>query len=250
MTNRLVHSSPDLQTHARQERSRASGSFQDASVVAGAALLVLSALAAVGYVVLIQGLVTPGDPTATAADIAGSGGAFRLGVAMLYAVIVLDVVVAWALVEVFAPVSRGISVLAALFRVAYAAVFMGAIGQLAGIPDLLGAEEYSAAFTPEQLHAEALLKVDAFTDLYMAGLVLFGVHLLLLGCLAYRSGYVPKVIGVLLVVAGVGYAFDSFATVFTSGTPFAISTVTFLGEFLLAVWLVVRGRRTSPGNPR
>jgi len=79
----------------------------------------------------------------------------------------------------------------------------------------------------------------------MAGLILFGVHLFLLGYLAYRSSYVPKVIGVLLAIAGVGYAFDSFFTVFTEGSPFAISTVTFLGEFLLALWLLIRGRRIS-----
>jgi hypothetical protein len=218
------------------------------SLVAGVALLLMSALAAVGYVVIVQGLVTPGDPAATASDIAGSAGMFRLGVAMLYVVIVLDVVVAWALLAVFSPVSRTISRLAAWLRVAYAVVFMAAIGQLAGIPDLLTSPSYAAAFTPEQLAGQALLRVDAFTDLYMAGLVLFGVHLLLLGYLAFESGYVPKVIGVLLAVAGVGYAFDSFVTVFTEGTPFAVSTVTFLGEFLLALWLVVKGRRSPVGT--
>ena len=227
--------------------SEASRAVRKSSVIAGVALLFLSVLAAVGYAVIVQRLVTPGDATATASDILGSEGMFRLGVAMLYVVIVLDLVVAWALLRVFSPVSRDISRLAAWFRVAFAAVFMAAIGQLAGIPDMLGSEGYAGAFSTEQLEGQALLRVDAFTDIYMASLILFGVHLLLLGYLAYKSGYVPKVIGILLAIAGVGYMFDSFVTVFTEGSPFAITTVTFLGEFLLALWLVIRGRRISLG---
>lgn len=253
MTNRLWDTSPELQPRgtpsAPPENSDASRSIQNPSFIAGVALLLLSGLAAVGYVVVVQGLVTAGDPSATASDIVGSEGAFRLGVAMLYVVIVLDVVVAWALLAVFTPVSRAISRLAAWFRLAFAVVFMAAIGQLAGVPDLLGGAGYSAAFTPEQLQGQAMLKIDAFTDIYMAALILFGVHLLLLGYLAYKSGYVPKIIGVLLAVAGVGYAFDSFVTVFAAGSPFAISTVTFLGELLLALWLLIRGRSVLLARP-
>jgi hypothetical protein len=84
----------------------------------------------------------------------------------------------------------------------------------------------------------------------MAALILFGVHLALLGHLAYVSGFVPRALGVLLVIAGAGYAFDSFVTVFASGAPFPDSTVTFLGEFLLGVWLLVRGHRLTPDADR
>jgi hypothetical protein len=249
MTNRVADRSPELEPSAAPpvpDRPRpADRSTRTASLTAGVGLLVMSVLAAVGYVGIVQPLVTPGDPVATATDIVGSAGLFRLGIAMLYAVIVLDVLVAWALLGVFAAVNRNISRLAAWFRVAYAAVFMVAIGHLAGVPDLLSNTGYSTVFTPEQLQGQAMVKLEAFQDTYMAGLILFGVHLLILGYLAYRSGYVPKVIGVLLAVAGVGYTADSLVTVFTEGTPFAISTITFLGEFLLALWLLVRGRRLT-----
>jgi hypothetical protein len=249
MTNRVTDTSPELQApgspSAAPERSAAGRSIRKPSLIAGVALLLLSALAAFGNVVVVQGLVTSGDAATTASDILASEGLFRLGVASLYLVIVLDVVVAWALLGVFSPVNRDISRLAAWFRIAYSGVFMVAISQLAGIPDLLNSEGYAKVFTAEQLQAQALLRIEAFTDIWMAGLILFGVHLFLLGYLAFRSSYVPKVIGVLLAIAGVGYAFDSFFTVFTEGSPFAISTVTFLGEFLLALWLLIRGRRIS-----
>jgi Domain of unknown function (DUF4386) len=253
MTNRIGDRSPELVASGVSPMPvgprPSEQSIRTASLTAGVGLLLMSVLAAVGYVAIVQRLVTPDDPVATAADIVGSAGLFRLGVAMLYAVIVLDVLVAWALLGVFTPVSRDVSRLAAWFRVAYAAVFMVAIGHLAGVPDLLSNTGYSTVFTAEQLQGQAMVKVEAFHDTYMAGLILFGVHLLILGYLAYRSGYVPKVIGVLLAVAGVGYIVDSVVTVFTEGTPFAVSTVTFLGEFLLALWLLIRGRRlTVPPN--
>jgi hypothetical protein len=225
------------------ERPRPRSPLRTPSLIAGGALLAMSALAAVGYVVIVQGLVTPGDSAVTARDVLGSDTSFRLGIALLYAVVVLDVIVAWALFRVFAPVSEGLARLAAWFRVAYSAVFMVAIGQIAGVPDLLDNPAYADVWSSEQVAAQALLRVDAFTDLYMAGLILVGVHLVLLGVLSLRSGSVPRVIGILLVVAGAGYAFDSVVSVFTEGTPFAVSTVTFVGEFLLALWLVFRAAR-------
>ena len=61
---------------------------------------------------------------------------------------------------------------------------MLAIGQLAGIPDLVTSDEYSGVLTPEQIQGQALVKTDAFDDLWMAGLILFGIHLALVGYLA------------------------------------------------------------------
>ena len=219
-------------------------SIRRASLVAGIGILVIAALAVFGDVFVVEGLVTPGDAARTATDVMASEGLFRLGVLSLYLVVVLDVVVAWALFRVFAPVNEGISRLAAWFRLAYAGVFMVALGQLAGIPHLLSSAGYSSAFGTEGVQAQALLRADAYHDIWMAGLVLFGAHLLLLGYLAYRSSYIPKILGVLLAVAGFGYVFDSFGEVLGEGAP-SISTVTFLGEFLLAVWLVIRSRHIS-----
>jgi uncharacterized protein DUF4386 len=229
--------------------ARTIDSRRRAALIAGIGILLIAALAVFGDIFVVEGLVTPGDAAKTARDIMASEGMFRLGVASLYLVIVLDVIVAWALFRVFDPVSEGVSRVAAWFRLAFAGVFMVAIGQLAGIPHLLGSDGYSTAFGTEQLHAQALLKADAYQDIWMAGLVLFGVHLLLIGYLAYRSGYVPKILGVLLAVAGFGYVFDSFGAVLSERAP-VISTVTFLGEFLLGIWLLVRSRRVALGSSR
>lgn len=217
-------------------------------LVAGVGILTVAALAAFATVGAVQGLVTDGDAAATARDIGASMGRFRLGVASLYVVVTLDVVVAWALFRVYQPVHEGLSRLAAWFRIVYASVFLVALAQLAGVPDLLSAKG-SAVFTPAQVDAMALAKVETFTDMWSAGLLLFGLHLLVVGCLSLRSASVPRVLGVLLALAGLGYAFDTFAAVLSEGSHFKVSSVTFAGELLLAIWLVLRGRGGRPDRP-
>jgi len=113
----------------------ASRSIRKAGLAAGLGILLMAVLAGFGNIIVVEGLVTPGDAARTADDIMAAEGTFRLAVVSLYLVVVLDIVVAWALMRVFSPVSRSLSRLAAWFRLAYSGVFMVAVSQLAGVPD-------------------------------------------------------------------------------------------------------------------
>jgi hypothetical protein len=237
-----------------RHRSEAAGAaerlstLRSASILAGVGLLLMSALAGFGKFFALDGLVTTGNASQTAHDIVGSTGTFRLGIVSLMLVVALDVVVACALYRVFRPVNKNISMLAAVLRLVYAGVFLVAIGELLRALRLLSDDAYLRVFSADQLHAQALLSINAFNDLWYVSQFLFGLHLLALGYLAYRSGYVPRLVGALLLIAGLGYGFDSVGATLsqTSWTP--ISSFTFIGEFLLAVWLVVRGRRITPSQ--
>ena len=121
------HSGPAPAT--TRERVVHDASVRQAALVAGWAILAMAALSAFGIFYVVDGLVTRGEAATTVEDIAASTGLFRWGTASLYAVVVLDVVVAWALFRFFRPVSSGLSRLAAWFRLAYAGVFMIAIGR-------------------------------------------------------------------------------------------------------------------------
>jgi hypothetical protein len=218
------------------------------AIIAGASILLVAVLAGFGNLVVVQGLVTSGDARTTAHDISASEGLFRLGVASLYLAALLDIVIAWALFTVFKPVHAELSRLSAWLRLAYAVVFIVALSQLAGIPGVLNFADGKGAFTAGQVQAQALGKADAFHNIWSAGLILFGAHLVGIGVLAYRSGFVPTLIGGLLVLAGAGYVFDSFVSVFTENPVFVVSNVTFLGEFLLGLWLLIRSRHTTPAT--
>ena len=223
-------------------------SIRTASLTAGIALLLISALAGFGYFVAVKGLVTPGNAAQTAKDITESPGLFRLGIVSLYLVIPLDIVVGWALYRVFSPVSKSLSMLAAGLRIAFAVVFMVAISQLVDVLRLLN-DDYLAVFSPDQLHAQALMATNAFSDVWHAGLFLFGLHLMIIGYLAFKSGYVPKLIAVLVGIDGLSYAIDTFGSVLSPGPWTDTASFTFIGELLLALWLVIRGPRLTVTEP-
>jgi hypothetical protein len=206
-------------------------SLRRASLTAGIALALIIVFALFGAYGAVGALVTPGDAGRTAQDILGSEGLFRFGIASLFLVVILDIIVAAALLTVFEPVNRSISTMAAWFRLAYAAVYLAAISQLVVALGLLG--------NPDQ----ALRAVDAYDTIWHVGLNLFGVHLLLIGILAYRSGYMAKVFGILLVVAGLGYLADGFGAVLVSGYALDIGRFTFVGEATLMLWLLIKGSR-------
>ena len=210
--------------------AEANRSIRKASTTAGVGLLAMSVLSAFGYLVAVKGLVVPGNAARTAKNLAGHEGMFRFGILSLYLVAVLDVVVAWALYRVFEPVSNALSKLAACLRIVYAVVFIVAISQLVGAL---------------RLHTQALRHINTFTNIWDAGLVLFGLNLFVLAYLAYRSGYVPKLLGVLLAIAGFGYVFDTVVRVLVRGSSSDISAITGICEFVFALWLVIRGRRIT-----
>jgi hypothetical protein len=107
------------------------------ALVAGTGLLAMAVLAPAARFGVIQRLVTPGDATRTAGHILASAGLFRLAIAGLVAVVILDVVVARALLKFFEPVHKGLATLAAWLRISYAAIFAVAVSQLAGVLPLL-----------------------------------------------------------------------------------------------------------------
>ena len=143
----------------------------------------------------------------TANDIAAAETLFRLGIASLLLVALLDVVVAVALQPVFALANRRISTVAMWFRIAYAGVFLVAISRL--LVALAWLDD------PERLAAT----LRSFDLIWQAGLILFGVHLLLLGYLAYRSRLLPRILGALLVLSGLGYLVDGLGTLLVPSSP-------------------------------
>jgi hypothetical protein len=199
------------------------------ALVAGAGIVAMAVLAGIVGAAGPSGLLTGSDTGATLRDSLASPDAFRLSVVALVLVAVLDLVVAWGLFELFAQVNPGLARLVAWSRLAYAVVFLVAISQLVGVPD-----------------RGALI---AFNDLWQVALVLFGFHLVVLGILGHTSGLVPKLIDVLLVVAGVGYLVDSFGYLLFPDYSAAVGTYTFIGELLLGLWLLARGGRSAARSP-
>ena len=91
--------------------------------------------------------------------------------------------------------------------------------------------------------------VTAFQKGWTVMLALFGLHLLIVAWLVVRSSYIPFWLGVLVAIAGLGYIVDGAGTVLLSGYGGGIASFTFVGEVLLMVWLLWRGRRMTIPQP-
>ena len=205
-------------------------SLRTAAIVAGVGLLLMAILAPIAYLNTFQSLVKFDDAALTAQNISNSMGAFRLCILLLFIVAVLDVVVAWALYIVLVPVNKNLSALAAWLRVIYAGIFMFAISRLSLALQVLTADG-----------AQAMSFLKAFQSIWDMAHILFGFHLVMLGYLTFISGYVPKWLGVFLLLAAVGYIVDGLGNTLSPAYNLTISQFTFVGEVLLLFWLLWRG---------
>jgi hypothetical protein len=212
-----------------------------AAIVAGLGLLIMTILAVIANFSVLQNLIVPEDATATASNILASTELFRIGICCLLIVAILDVVVAWALYIFLKPVNRSFSLLAAWFRVVYAAIFVTAMNNLLIVLQLLNDVDYLKVFETNQLQAQVMLSLNAFTSGWNIGLAIFGLHLLLVGYLAFKSSYIPKLLGILLIIAGLGYLTDSLGKILIPNYDISITMFTFIGEAVLMLWLLWRG---------
>jgi len=225
-------------------------SLRKAALIAGFAYLIIF-IFGISFGI-IEGFIVPGDAAETANNILSNELLFRSGIVGLIIVLVADAVVAWALYVFLKPINKGISLLTAWFRLLYTAIFGFTIIHLLSVLKLLSNAEYLKVFEPDQLHALALQTLNSYQYGYNIGYVFFGLHILGLGYLIYKSNYIPRILGILLMIAFVGYMIDSFASVLSASyasNPIAfivfIAVPAILAEFSLTVWLLWKGRKIN-----
>ncbi len=174
---------------------------------------------------------------------------FRSGIANFVVSVILDVVVAWLLYILLRPVNKNLAMLAAWFRLVYAAILGVALYNFLSVLQLLSDADYlTTVFETEQLQAQAMLFLNAFNYTWLIGLTVFGIHLFILGYLIFKSGYIPRIIGILLVASSLGYIIHSFANFllpnyadFEAIFMAVVVVPAIIGEFSLTFWLLVKG---------
>ena len=207
----------------------------------------MAVLAPLAHFGLLENLVVSSDAATTVGNIVADEGLFRLAIATLLVVTFLDIVVAWALYVLMKPVNETLAVLVGWLRLAAPAVFAVALANLLDVANLLGSAE-SPALSPDQLGVQVMASVASFGNAWDMSLAIFGLHLVGLGYLLFKSVDFPKFLGVLVVVAGAGYLVDTFAEILVSDFQFRISLFTFVGEALLIFWLLWRALKGLPSE--
>ena len=224
----------------KQTARAADITLSKAALIVGFGLLIMT-IAAIFAQFAHTSLIVLGDATTTAHNIMAKGIQFRSGIFAYLIVIVLDVVVAWALYVFLKPVNKSLSLLTGWFRIVYAAIFGSSLFNLVTVLGLLNSSDYLKVFEINELHTQVMLSLKAFNDGWNIGFVFFGLHLGLLGYLVLKSNYIPKFLGILLIIAGLGYLIDSLGKILIPDYNVTIAMFTFIGELLFMFWLLVKG---------
>jgi hypothetical protein len=216
--------------------------------ITGALLLVMAAASLFAELGVRQALVVPGDALATVERIQASPQLFRLGLLGYLTAFLLDVPTAVLFYRLLRHVNRTMAMLAAAFRLVYAAVVGAALIPYLGAMLLLDKADYLSAVETDELRAYAMFHLDLFGWGFTTSLVFFGVYLVLLGILLARSRQLPAVLGVLLSIGGVAYVIDGvlrFLAPAVRENLMVMTAILALTELVLAVWLVVKGLRPA-----
>lgn len=210
--------------------------------VAGVLYLTLVPLAFVGgFPYGLPRLFVPGDGVATANNIMASESAFRLSILINLLGAIVNVLVVLALYRLLKPVNRTMAALMVVFLLL--SVPIGMLNELNNIAALLllSGASYLAPFTSSQLQALVLL----FHDLHTYGLdiaaVFWGLWLFPMGYLVLKSGFLPRLLGILLIIGCFGWLAESIAAFLLPGYGLRIGMFTGLGEILLPLWLLLKG---------
>src|SRR5574341_984313 len=113
---------------------------------------------------------------------------------------------------------------------------------------LLSGADYLTVFTTDLVQALALLFLNMHSQGINIAQIFWGLWLLPMGYLVFKSGFLPRIIGALLIIAGFGYVIQSFAAVL--GYNLSIIFYTGWGELLLLLWLLIKGVNVEQWNKR
>jgi hypothetical protein len=215
--------------------------LRQAALVAGFAYL-LSPVTTAEFSIMPK-LVIQGNIEQTVQNLSAHNGQFVAAILCYLITFLEDIVIAWALYYLLAPVNKSMSLLTAWFRLVYTAIVLVGWLNLVSVYHLLNTPDYVTLFGKSPLHAQVQLLLRSFRDDWSVSLIIFGIHLVLLGYLIYRSGYIHWIIGILLIVDGLGWITDSLQPFLYPNAHLGFLFITFFGELVFMLWLLIMGWR-------
>lgn len=245
LTDNALHSA----TSQDQKRAKQQ-SPQKTARTAGILYLILSIASGWAFANL-TGLVVHGDAAATVNNLRAAEPLFRIGILSDLFGQAVFIFLVLTLYQLLKPVNRNMArTMVILVIISVTLQSISLLNQIAALLLLNGAE-YLSVFNAQQMDALVLF----FLNLHEAGFsiiaqIYFGLWLFPLAFLIYKSGFLPKFLGVLLVVAGVGYLVDVVTFFLIPGREVTISQFTFVGELLLLLWLLIKGVNVERWNER
>lgn len=218
--------------------------------IAGVLYLAVAVLGGFSQLYVRSTVVVPGDAAATAENIASSATLFRTGFVTDLVSITAFLLVALTLYVLLKPINKQVASAMVIFNALSVAILSVNMINHAAAFLVATSTDYSTATGAPASAAQAALFLDLHSQGYLIAEVFFGLWLLPLGYLVFKSGYFPKALGLLLMIGSASYLVDVAATLLFPGadanlslllaTPAGISEVAFL------LWLIVKGVNAQP----
>jgi hypothetical protein len=191
----------------------------------------------------IRGIfIVPGDAAATANNIVASQGLFRVGFVTELVSAVFFVLAAWALYVLLKPVNKNLALLFLLLNLGGVAVeCINALNLYAALQFLSGAN-YLTAFQTGQLQAMAMSYLNLYTNGFLIAQIFFSAWLLPLGYLVYKSRFLPKLLGLLLILdffANMSWFLQGFLLPDYGILAYPGNVISFIAEISLTLWLLI-----------
>jgi hypothetical protein len=186
--------------------------------------------------------IVSGDTVATANNIVSSQGFFRVGFVTELVSATFFVLAAWALYVLLKPVNKNLALLFLLLNLGGVAVeCINALNLFAALQVLSGAN-YLTVFQTSQLQAMAISYLDLYTNGFLIAQIFFSVWLLPLGYLVYKSNFLPKFLGLLLILdffGNMSWFLQGFLLPDYKILAYPGNVISFIAEIALTVWLLI-----------
>lgn len=210
--------------------------------IAGILYLVVAVCSGFAFIVR-SNLIVPGDASKTISNITNSEMLFRISltsdlIGQIF--FVLTVLILYKLLRTVNKNQARVMIAFALIPVPIACISM--VNQFTML-QILNKADFS--FSLNQLHSQVILFLESHDYGILIAQVFWGLWLFPLGYLVFKSTYIPKIIGILVMFSGLGYVADSFGKFLFSGYNISISLFTFIGELVFIFWLLIKGIKTQ-----
>ena len=186
-------------------------SLSKAALIAGISLFVMVLTTPFAEFSIFPKLIDSENATKTAENIINNKHLFSVAIFLILLTLIADIVASWALYIFFKPVNKSLSLLTAWFRLIYTAMYFIALSNLLSILSIIKSIEHLKDTGIGQINDSILIHINAFRVEGSFGLIIFGIYLILLGYLVYKATYVPKIFGVILIIAGLSWMIDKLS---------------------------------------
>ena len=213
--------------------------------IGGGLYLIIIVLGLFGEVFVRQRLIAFGDARATAANIKAMESLWRFHIAAELFLLICAIALLLILFLLLRPVSRNLALLAVFFNLVSIGLEAAITLYLVQTLFPLTNDAYLKAFQPEQLYGMASLSLKSHGYGFGVSLIFFGCFCVVIGQLIFRSGYLPKTIGILMQITGFCYLASNFSMIlapsFANRFFLPMMLTAFVGEASLCLWLLIKG---------